>query len=170
MKILVAIASILFASLLSGTVLAKDQHYKSHKQHGGYSKQYRNNHKMRHNQPRHYYKKHRGYGGHKKNSHAHKDNYLIGGLIAGALLHNAYSQYQRPQEVRSTVVHRTVIRSSPRVIYRSSPSFESSYEGSYQNDNHPRFVRDVEGRCFELRYQSGSVEHLQEVNAGQCGD
>lgn len=106
--------------------------------HGGYG------HYDRHHYRGHRYKRH-----HRRHRSSDRAAYLVGGLVLGSLITNAYHRSNEPYvERRVSYYEPRRIRSSSRVTRR--------------------LFRDRDGNCFERNYNRQGDEIMIELDPAQC--
>lgn len=151
----------------------RDRGFRSYRPHRyqsrHYSNRFSNRYSHRRYQSNNYFSVALGYGSgwrsHRSNRYHHHNHYnhyhhgndaaaLIGGVVLGSLISNGLS---RSSDSYHQSVTSRVVRSSR--VSRPLPSVSSTA---------PRLLRDLQGNCFEIDYDSNGNQRRTQVDDNRC--
>lgn len=84
---------------------------------------------------------------------------LLGGIVLGSLLANSYRDYRDTRSYERVVYRRPVTRTR-EVVYVNQPQARAS--------SGRKLLRDVDGNCFEIDYNSTGDEVRTQLDPAAC--
>jgi hypothetical protein len=126
-------------------------------------------HGHRHHHWSGYHRRHdyrRGYKHGRRHHHHHDAGYLLGGIVIGSLISQAYHHNDGHSTHRYYHSGNYAGRTESRVVYRTAEPVDYREQESAI----PRHIllRDRDGRCFTVTETDAGTELRTEIDAGAC--